>query len=333
MMGRVPRGGPGVEDLTATIAQTAIGSGAPRKNSSITPLFLLSTVLLLSSCQSPAPRERPGVPDAEFPVGYSIGAFDDRFGISREEFLRVAGEAKELWEKAAGRPLFRREEGGPLALNLVYDDRQRRTVEAGRMKSKIDERGESYDALVWQHERRSERLAESQRRYDAAADALRKRFDEHNARVSEWNDRGGAPPEEFARLQRTEEELRRDDASLERLRGEVNGDVEAVNALAAEINRLADEHNLDVTLYNGKFVETRAFEQGVYSGREITIYQFRRIDDLRIALAHEFGHALGFGHVDDPAAVMHYKLGRQEMNKPALAAADLGLLREKFGRE
>jgi hypothetical protein len=282
-----------------------------------------SLCALLISCQGPD----------KYPLAYSVGSFDARFGITRDEFLAAAAEAGAVWGKAAGRQLFRPEPGAAFKLNLVYDERQERTIEAKKVRAAIDSKGRSYDALVWQHARRLERMKESGARYDAAASALQKRLDEHNATVASWNERGGAPPEEYARLERELAELRRGEEGLDRLRSDFNDDVTAVNDLVAQINELAATNNLQVTYYNGKFVESREFEQGIFDGSAITIYQFSGIPELRLALVHEFGHALGFGHVDDPGAVMYFKMEKQDPARPALAPADLRLLREKFGEE
>ncbi len=295
------------------------------------PILLL---LILASCQGPPSKdgpERAPFADDEYPVGYSLGTFDGRFGISEQDFLRVAEEAKAVWEKPAGRPLFRFDRGASFKVNLVYDERQQRTLEARKAKAAIDSRGRSYDALVWQHTRRTERLAEAQRRYDEAAAALRKRFDGHNAKAAYWNERGGAPAKEFGELQQELKALEREQGSLERLRTDLNDDVAAVNELVVQINELAEANNLDVTYFNGTFVDSREFEQGVFTGGDITIYQYSSVGDLRIALVHEFGHALGFGHVDDPAAIMHYKFAKQDMSKPVLTRADIDLVRRKFG--
>lgn len=295
------------------------------------PLLLL---LLVASCQGPPSKdgpERAPFADDEYPVGYSIGTFDGRFGISETDFLRIAEEAKAVWEKPAGRPLFRFDREARFKVNLVFDGRQQRTLDARKAKASIDSRGRSYDALVWQHARRTERLAEAQRRYDEQAASLQRRFDAHNDRASYWNGRGGAPANEYADLQRELRELEREQESLERLRTDVNDDVAAVNELVVQINELAEANNLEVTYFNGTFVESREFEQGVFTGGDITIYQYGSVADLRIALVHEFGHALGFGHVDDPAAIMHYKFAKQDMAKPVLTGADIDLVRKKFG--
>ena len=305
----------------------------PRPTAAIVLIAVLTT-LAHGGCQVHRTDDHRGPAtdrSAAFPMSFGFGVFDERFGITRKEFLAAATEAKEVWEKAAGRTLFRFAEGSTFTLNLVFDERQERTFEARKVKAAIDAGGRSYDALVWQHDRRVERMKESEERYATVALALRKRLDDHNAEVTAWNERGGAPPAEYARLERELAGIREGEKDLERMKADLDDDVSAVNDLVVQINRLAADNNIQVDYFNGKFVESREFEQGVFDGSSITIYQFSTTPELRIALIHEFGHALGFGHVDEPGAIMYYRMGRQDLENPTLAPADLELLAGKFG--
>ena len=59
-----------------------------------------------------------------------------------------------------------------------------------------------------------------------------------------------------------------------------------------------------------------------FYGDEINIYQFQQKDDLKLTLAHELGHYLGFEHVSDSKAIMHYLIGDQDMKKLTLSPDD-----------
>ncbi|OIO51575.1 hypothetical protein COY93_00700 [Candidatus Uhrbacteria bacterium CG_4_10_14_0_8_um_filter_58_22] len=71
------------------------------------------------------------------PIGYRIGHYDERFGISREELLSVMSEAERQWESATGQDLLRYDpdDADAVAVNLVFDDRQVATQELERLKS------------------------------------------------------------------------------------------------------------------------------------------------------------------------------------------------------
>ncbi len=312
---------------------TGPGRTGDRKFGRALGIVAAAVACCLFSCQGPPSRDGAGdssTGPSEYPLHYSLGSFDRRFGITTDRFLGIAAEAEALWEQAAGRQLFVYDSTAAFRLNLIYDERQERTDEARRAKSKIDSRGKSYDILVLQHARQTERVASEQASYEKDAAEYGRSMENYNARIAGWNGSGGAPPDEYEKLQGERVRLETRGAELERRRVGINGDVDDLNELAGEINTLVAENHLDVTLYNGKFVEGREFEQGVYDGRGINIYQFGSPVELRMALIHEFGHALGFDHVDDPSAIMYYRFEQQDRDTPRLTDADLALLRKKF---
>src|SRR5690606_36602606 len=105
-------------------------------------------------------------------------------------------------------------------------------------------------------------------------------------------------------------------------------EVTGLNAKAAEINRRAQDLHLDVNAYNGKFGAAREFDQGNYTGNDINIFQFSGLEDLRLVVAHEFGHALGVDHLDNPESVMHYLMNEQNVTELQATADDLAAVRQ-----
>lgn len=283
---------------------------------------------LLFGCQPGG--SRLNVPST-YPIKYSVGEVDARFGISRERFLTLVREAEAKWEEPLGVSLFEYDPTSDFRVNLTFDHRQQRTLDARLAKAALDDRENSIQSLMSEYNRAGEEQIRLKRRYETELAAFTQRVDRHNATVAEWNRKGGAPPQEFEKLKQEEKGVEEGKRLLDETLASLNDAINRQNALADKVNGLADEFNLDVNLYNGRFVESREFEQGQYDGKGITVFQFSEESDLRVALMHEFGHALGFGHVDTPEAIMHYRLERQEMRDPALTEDDLELLKGKFG--
>jgi len=108
-----------------------------------------------------------------------------------------------------------------------------------------------------------------------------------------------------------------------------------------EINRLADEINSRIKDYNVLVGEINSkvniinksagleFDEGEYisdsKGERIDIYEFTGKLDLKRVLAHELGHALGLGHVENQDSIMYY-LNKSKNDKAT--AEDKAELRE-----
>ena len=180
------------------------------------------------------------------PLYYSIGEFDERFGVSLDKFKGLLLETEEVWEEPIARQLFSYDPQAAFKINLIYDERQQRTVEEKKLREKITVSDSSYSALELE--------------YTTLNDQYEARLLRHEAEVGYWNSRGGAPREDYNRLRDEQIELA---IMANKLR-----------ALADRLNELVERHNLTVSTYNQKFNVARIFDQGQYDCQEINIYQF-----------------------------------------------------------
>ncbi len=273
---------------------------------------------------------RLNVPSS-YPIKYAVGDVDPRFGIGRERFLTLVREAEAKWEEPLGISLFEYDPTSNFLVNLTFDERQQRTLDARQAKAALDDRENSIRSLMSEYNAAGEEQLRHKKRYESELAVFTERLNRHNASVAAWNRKGGAPQDEFVKLKEEETRMETLRHALDKALASLNDAVNRQNELAQRVNSLADQFNLDVSMYNGRFVESREFEQGLYDGKGIIVYQFTEESDLRVALMHEFGHALGFDHVGTAEAIMYRRLEKQEMQNPALTGDDLELLRGKFG--
>lgn len=251
---------------------------------------------------------KPPVPCRE-PITYSLGAFDERFGISETDFVETMKEAEEVWERVDGKELLSYETDGHVMVNLIYDDRQEEVEKSTILKTEISGNVSSHSALAKEYEAiKADRLAAIDI-YKSLRAEYESQARSYAAEVEKWNDQGGAPKSVYRELNQKGDEisalfLRVDDA-----RKEVNRLTDRLNTLADQLNTLARETNTTIEEYNRGTYVGREFEEGEYvvSGRDvrIDIYQFSTREQLVRVLAHEFGHALGLGHNENPDSIMY----------------------------
>ncbi len=284
-------------------------------------LILLSviagTVLYVQSVNNPCNHT----------LEYGIGSFDDRFGITQDEFLKNVGEMESVWENAAGGQLFVYNPQGEFKINLIFDERQQKTNDERQARQEINLYEESYDKLVAQYNSLNYQHQQALHEYEQKQRDYQTRLAAYNTEVSYWNKNGGASGEDYKRLTQEKKNLSIIASQLDQERLAINANAADLNTFVGRINDLAKKLNLNVHDYNGKFGESRQFDQGLYTGNAINIYQFNEVSDLRLVLAHELGHALKLEHIDDPKAIMYYLMGQQDLENINLTDGDLVALK------
>jgi peptidoglycan hydrolase CwlO-like protein len=269
----------------------------------------------------------------KFAIEYSIGTFDNRFGISEEFFLEALKDAEKMWETSINKDLFRYKEDGGLKVNLIFDERQQVTTELKKIENNVENTKSNYDSLKIEYDKLVANYEIEKKQYQLRLSAFESKKDAYDAEVAKVNSRGGGNKETVARLNTEKNYLISEMNSLNSLQYKLNNDVKKINSLSETLNTLVKNLNLNVNKFNtiGDSLGEE-FEEGVYvsdrEGRKIDIYQFDNRTKLVRLLAHELGHALGLDHNDDSKAIM-YRLNNGVNEK--LTVTDLMDLKELCG--
>lgn len=173
-------------------------------------------------------------------ISYTIGSFDGRFGISREDFIKYAEEAEQIWEGPMGDQLLVYSTDGDLKMNLVYDWRQ--------------------EAIT------------------------------HDSK------KGPGPDLELPPL------------------------LQLPQPPPPPFETQESKDNKTIVVGN--------YENGA-DGKNINVYRFKDAAELTRILAHEFGHALGLNHTDNPKSIMYWLI---DGNDKILTADDFLKLDRLCGR-
>lgn len=266
-------------------------------------------------------------------ITYSIDRLDPQFGITKERLLYETEQAEKIWESSINKQLFRYSPEGDLKISLIYDYRQKATDELHKLgivisddRSAYDTVKAKYDSLVVLYDKEKAHLATLVQIYNADKNSFEKD-------VRYWNSRGGASKREYDSLQQRKAGLNNQVTIINQAQDSLNKLADTINSTAIILNKLIAELNLQVNAYNTVGASTgKEFNEGEYvngvSGALINIYQFDNENRLLRVLAHEFGHALGLGHLDNPKAIMYYL---NEGINEKLTADDLGALKNLCG--
>ncbi len=234
-------------------------------------------------------------------VRYRIGAIDPRFGLDREAVKQVVDEAVAIWHTGINKPLFVYDDKATLTIQLIYDERQEQTLAKQRFE-------DSLNPIIADHSTEADRLTQQQLLLERLHQAIEQDIQAVNSQAHHSTD---------DRLNAQRLIINAKIREYEQLQADYNADVAAYNAQSNTINEL-------VTQANARFVG-REFHKGEFDGKHIRVYEFKDMNELRLVLAHELGHALGLDHSDEPKSLMYPFAGEQDFANFHLHSADIAL--------
>ena len=262
----------------------------------------------------------------EQPIHWRLGNVDERFPLNTKEFRKSAFEAERIWEDAIGKELFVLDDTSPFEVYTVFDERQQMTYEAKNLEGSINNYKQEaallesqYASLKNQYDQKEMELSNLEKELEAE----RKDYEKD---VRKWNDSSRTSYDQYEKLLKKEKNLKKLQDRFEKEIKNFNQLTSRVNASADNINAKTNQVNEKIKTYRDKYGEPAPFVQGLYHPPldKIEIFQFEEREDLRMVLAHEFGHALGiFEHVSDPEALMNAMMDRQNIENPKLEQSDI----------
>jgi len=125
---------------------------------------------------------------------YTVGSFDNRFEINKEDFESILLEAERIWESAFNLNLFELDSNAKFKINLVFDERQQFTFEEGAFREKLEDSEVGREFFSEEYNTLTVKYSSVAREYETALALYEKYLRQYNVTVDRWNRRGGAPP-------------------------------------------------------------------------------------------------------------------------------------------
>jgi predicted Zn-dependent protease len=260
------------------------------------------------------------------PLKYRIAFIDPRFQLTKEQLVEVSQQAAEIWQKETGKTYFIYDSQAQLSINLIYDDHQ-------LVK---DEQQNNLDALLQKQEawhiKNEEIVSNKQEVAQLSTDLNKKKanlkseFEQYQQEVTRFN-QGEQQYSSANNLKEWQKQLKQKSEDLQNESNTLNLKIQSLNLKIKELNReQSDLSALKTQFKLEQKTSIQPFHKGLFSQNQIQIYGYASLNDLRLTLAHEFGHALGLKHTTDPKSLMYPRLKEQDIHNFKLTDSDLDLL-------
>lgn len=249
-------------------------------------------------------------------VRYAIGRIDPEFNVSFSEVLLLSEQAAHIWEQGVGKPLFVYDPQAKLKINLIYDERQQKSQYVRDMNQKTQKASAEIDVLYQQLQQMADALKQRDQQ-------LQSEFEQVRQAQAGWQRLEHEDGENRQRLYQLEQVLKH---KRQQLSAEWQIYQQKVQSYNAQINHF--NQGIDKVRQYNQNNPAKVFSKGEHRGDVINVFEFESQTELRIVIAHEFGHALGLGHHHDPQALMYPLMEVQAVDNFRLAASDIALFQQ-----
>jgi prefoldin subunit 5 len=245
------------------------------------------------------------------PIAYRLGDVDERFGVTVPEAQKVLANAEAIWEVELGRDLFVYDETSEFAINFIYDERQQLASTEEEWRIELDAKEIESQQILSDVRRIAAEISADQEAFVIERERYETRLTAYNNQVAAYNSTGGAPKEEYAALQETQKVLAAELTKLLSTEADIRQRAEELNEFGETGNQLIELYNREVVQYNEIYGNIEQYTQGDFKRERINVYKFSDTTELTKVIAHEFGHALGVGHVEGEGSLMYYLMAEQ----------------------
>ena len=256
------------------------------------------------------------------PVLWKIGELDPAFDLSYADAEDAALRASAQWNEALGREVFRYDSIDGFAINFRYDERQQQMLQQALLQRNVDRYDHTINQRLAGLQQDNNRLQQRLQQFDADKQQLTADLQRFEQKVRQGNS-------DRHNLQQEQQQLTRRQQQLQQQADELNAQQQRLQRDQQYLNGTINDRN---ALIPDSTPDTLAAEVGLmeiqHKHRTMTIFAYKTQADLELTLTHEFGHALGVGHIPELASVMHFAINPEQKG---LTAEDIAAVKTQCG--
>lgn len=285
---------------------------------------VLAPVSALAKIPSSASTSSQVRYSTEQPLRYRIAELDPRLNIDQPQMVELSKQAAAIWEKNTGQKYFVYDPEAEFVINLVFDQRQLRSMKRAESLGQLEQEQQNWLNRNEKLQKVNADLAESSIQLEQQKQAYENQVQQYQLGLAQYK-ADNSNKTLFASLQKQQRDLQQQALKLQAKIAEYNHKVQQNQLKAEKSQQVYQELAASVAEFNETF-KPEVLHKGQFDGKQIFIYEFSSIDDLRLTLAHEFGHALGLKHTRDPKSLMYPRIKDQDAKDFQLTDTDLKLL-------
>lgn len=259
---------------------------------------------------------------------YRIGEIDTRFGLTHQQLKSLTQQATDIWTQGTGTDFFVYDAQAKLTINLIYDDRQMQSTQRHQQLGEIKQNQQNWADQNQRLQQLKAEIEHINQIIHSKKSQLGAQVQHYNQNIAQTNQYGAMHSSQHQLFLNQHEALQKQTLELQQEIEQYNQKIQQINHQVHQLNQMNQSLNQSIDQFNQRF-KAKLFDKAIFNGEKIIIYEFSSTDDLRLTLAHEFGHALGLQHNQDPQALMFATMQKQNLENFKLSAADLALLNSR----
>jgi hypothetical protein len=243
------------------------------------------------------------------PLGWRLGKLDPAFNLTEAQALKLISTAAGMWNNAIGKELLRHDPVQGFAIDFTFDARQQQLLKQRLLQRNL---ARYDDAIQPGLQNLPEKFAELEQKIAT----FNQQKSQLQQRISQFQPNAQNAAAQRRQLEQQQQNLVREADWLEQQRQQLLRDQDYLNETIRQRNELVQTAELPAT--------SAPFEVGLMTikqqQRQMTLFAFSSETDLIATIAHEFGHAFGIEHTQEPDSIMFYQLTPQQQQ---LTGADI----------